>query len=91
MIDLLREADPDVVITHALNDYHPDHRYVSQLVFDSYLQKGLPHLPDQAQPACRFGQTQVYYMDKGYFLWKTQVLMYGFWIFGVNQIRIMKL
>ena len=63
MIDLLRETDPDLVITHSPTDYHPDHRYVSQLVFDSYFQKGLPHIPGQKQPACRFGQTQVYYMD----------------------------
>jgi N-acetylglucosamine malate deacetylase 1 len=63
MIDLLREADPDVIITHSPNDYHPDHRYVSQLVFDSYFQKGLPHLPGQARAACRFGRTQVYHMD----------------------------
>jgi LmbE family N-acetylglucosaminyl deacetylase len=63
MIDLLREADPDVVITHSPDDYHPDHRYVSQLVFDSYFQKGLPHIPNQSRPACRFGKSQVYYMD----------------------------
>lgn len=63
MIDLLRQADPDVIITHSPGDYHPDHRYVSQLVFDSYFQKGLPHMPGQTQPACRFGQAQVYYMD----------------------------
>jgi len=63
MIDILRQADPDVLITHSPNDYHPDHRYVSQLVFDAYFQKGLPHLPGQSQPACRFGHTQVYYMD----------------------------
>lgn len=63
MIDLLREADPDLIITHCPNDYHPDHRYVSQLVFDSYFQKGLPHIPGQKMPACRFGQTHVYYMD----------------------------
>jgi LmbE family N-acetylglucosaminyl deacetylase len=63
MIDILRQADPDVILTHSPTDYHPDHRYVSQLVFDSYFQKGLPHIPDQALPACRFGQTQVYYMD----------------------------
>lgn len=63
MIDLLREADPDVVFTHSPNDYHPDHRYVSQLVFDSYFQKGLPHVPGPVRPACRFGQTQVYYID----------------------------
>jgi N-acetylglucosamine malate deacetylase 1 len=63
MIDLLRQADPDIIFTHCPNDYHPDHRYVSQLVFDSYFQKGLPHLPNQNVPACRFAQAQVYYMD----------------------------
>ena len=63
MIDLLRQADPDVIFTHSPNDYHPDHRYVSQLIFDSYFQKGLPHIQSQKEPACRFGQTQVYYMD----------------------------
>jgi LmbE family N-acetylglucosaminyl deacetylase len=63
MIDLLREADPDAIFTHSPNDYHPDHRQLSQLVFDSYFQKGLPHIPSQTKPACRFGETQLYYMD----------------------------
>ena len=36
---------------------------MSQLVFDSYFQKGLPHIPGQGQTACRFGCAQVYYMD----------------------------
>lgn len=63
MIDILRDADPDIIFTHSPNDYHPDHKYVSQLVFDAYFQKGLPHIPGQKTPACRFGQTQVYYMD----------------------------
>lgn len=63
MIDILREADPDVIFTHSANDYHPDHRYVGQLVFDSYFQKGLPHIPGQVRTACRFGHTQYYYMD----------------------------
>ena len=63
MIDLLREADPDIIFTHSPNDYHPDHRYVSQLVFDSYFQKGLPHIPHQSKPACRFAGAQIYYMD----------------------------
>ncbi|MBN1343741.1 MAG: PIG-L family deacetylase [Phycisphaerae bacterium] len=63
MIDLLRQADPDVIFTHGPGDYHPDHRYVSQLVFDGYFQKGLPHIPGQTRPACRFGRAQIYYMD----------------------------
>ncbi|MCW5556230.1 MAG: PIG-L family deacetylase [Verrucomicrobiae bacterium] len=63
MIDLMRQADPDVILAPSPNDYHPDHRHLSQLVFDSYFQKGLPHIPDQKEPACRFGEAQVYYMD----------------------------
>src|SRR5688500_5055096 len=63
MIDILREADPDVIFTHSPSDYHPDHRYVGQLVFDAYFQKGLPHIPGQQLPACRFGHSQVYFMD----------------------------
>lgn len=63
MIDLMRQADPDVILAPGPNDYHPDHRHLSQLVFDSYFQKGLPHIPHQQQPACRFGEAQVYFMD----------------------------
>jgi len=63
MIDTLRVTDPDVIFTHSPNDYHPDHRGVSQLVFDSYFQKGLPHIPRQKRRACRFGLAQLYYMD----------------------------
>ena len=63
MIDILRETDPDIIFTHSPSDYHPDHRYVSQLVFDAYFQKGLPYIPGQQMSACRFGQAQVYYMD----------------------------
>ena len=63
MIDILREADPDIIFTHSPNDYHPDHRYVGQLVFDSYFQKGLPFIPNQKLPACRFAKAQLYYMD----------------------------
>lgn len=63
VIDLLREADPDVVFTHHPEDYHPDHRHLAQLVFDAYFQKGLPFIPGQQQPAARFGETQVYYLD----------------------------
>ncbi len=63
MIDILRESDPDVIITHSPEDYHPDHRYVGQLVFDAYHQKGLPNIPGPKRPPCRFGLSQVFYMD----------------------------
>jgi LmbE family N-acetylglucosaminyl deacetylase len=35
VIGLIRSYDADLVLTHRPNDYHPDHRYTSQLVQDA--------------------------------------------------------
>lgn len=47
VIRLIRESEPDVVFTHRTNDYHPDHRYTSQLVRDAAYMVTVPNVcPD---------------------------------------------
>ena len=35
MVDIFRQARPDIVLTHSDKDYHVDHRNTSQLVFEA--------------------------------------------------------
>jgi LmbE family N-acetylglucosaminyl deacetylase len=52
LIRILRKYQPDIIITHPLNDYHPDHRYTAQLVSDTaYMLKVPLCVPDA--PAMR--------------------------------------
>lgn len=47
VIESIREYEPDVVLTHRTNDYHPDHRYTSQLVRDAAYMVTVPNVcPD---------------------------------------------
>ncbi|MBQ8175248.1 MAG: PIG-L family deacetylase [Clostridia bacterium] len=43
MVDVIRYADPDVIITHDPDDYMPDHTAVSRLVFDASFTATLPN------------------------------------------------
>lgn len=44
VVDLVREARPDVVITHSTGDYMADHNEISKLVFDASFLSSLPLL-----------------------------------------------
>jgi N-acetylglucosamine malate deacetylase 1 len=60
-IEMIREARPDLILTHAPNDYHQDHRVVSELVFVSSFISAVPHVETSAP---HHGQiAPIYYFD----------------------------
>lgn len=61
MIDLVRSTRPDVIITHAPNDYMTDHNEVSKLVFDTTFLATLPLL--STDHPSHDTVTPLYYMD----------------------------
>lgn len=63
IIGLIRRYKPDLILTHRPNDYHPDHRYTSQLVCDAaYMVTVPPIVPDV--PALRTNPVIAYLPDR---------------------------
>jgi LmbE family N-acetylglucosaminyl deacetylase len=62
IIRLIREFAPDLLLTHRPNDYHPDHRYVSQLVQDAAYLLTVPAVAPEA-PALRRDPVIAYVAD----------------------------
>ena len=60
-IELIRKAKPDIIITHAPSDYHPDHQAVSQAILNSSFVATLPNIKSAHEAhelVC-----PIYYMD----------------------------
>jgi LmbE family N-acetylglucosaminyl deacetylase len=63
VVSLIRKSKADLVITHRPNDYHPDHRYTSQVVQDAAYMVTVPHFVPSV-PALRTNPTFMYFMDR---------------------------
>lgn len=62
IIALIRRFDPDLILTHRPNDYHPDHRYTSQLVCDAAYMVMVPAIVPEV-PALRRNPVIAYLPD----------------------------
>lgn len=60
-INLMRRARPDVVITHAPTDYHPDHRTTGQICWDIRVMTTVPNIKTE-YPVCE-KIPEIFYMD----------------------------
>ena len=62
LIALIRRFQPDLILTHRPNDYHPDHRATSTLVCDAAYMVIVPHIVPEV-PALRVNPVIAYLSD----------------------------
>ena len=61
VVDIIKQVDPDFIITHSPDDYMPDHTAVSRLVFDACFTATLPNYHTKTEGRARL--VPLYYMD----------------------------
>lgn len=61
LVAIMRQVQPDLIITHGPNDYMNDHVAVSELVFKASFSATVPHYEPQLGPACMVAP--IYYME----------------------------
>ena len=59
VVDIIRKVQPDFIITHSPDDYMPDHRAVSKLVFDASFAASVPQYGSGGKAAV----VPIFYMD----------------------------
>jgi len=61
LLNAIRGAQPDLILTHYPDDYHPDHRATSRAVFDASFVMGLPNV--RTEHPAHPGVATLYYFD----------------------------
>jgi LmbE family N-acetylglucosaminyl deacetylase len=61
LLDAIRAARPDLILTHAPMDYHPDHVATHRTVFDASFVMGLPNVQTPSPP--HPGVAPLFYFD----------------------------
>ena len=61
IVDIIKERQPDIIITHSPTDYMPDHLAVHKLVFDACFAASVPHYGNLQDVSAAV--TPLYYMD----------------------------
>jgi len=61
MVDVIREIQPDYIITHAPNDYMKDHIEVTKAVYDASFSASVPHFITSKTQISHI--PPIYYMD----------------------------
>lgn len=61
MVEIIKYADPDFIITHNPDDYMPDHTAVSRLVFDASFAATVPNYDQNNKNVAKL--VPIYYMD----------------------------
>ena len=61
VVDIIREVDPDFIITHYPNDYMADHVATSKLVFEASFAASVPHYESKVQTATK--NVPIFYMS----------------------------
>jgi LmbE family N-acetylglucosaminyl deacetylase len=60
-LNVIRQARPDVILTHSPNDYHPDHRMTAQIVCDVRIMITVPNIKTEAPPCETL--PEIYFFD----------------------------
>ena len=60
-LNTVRKARPDIILTHAPVDYHPDHRTTGEILWDIRVMTTVPNIKTEEPPCAKI--PEVYYFD----------------------------